>query len=630
MISRTRLITLLVAFIVASVIVGTYLLGSLDVWQEKIQDRFFLKKNPPADIIIIGIDNQSLNAIGQWPWPREVFAKALRELGSARAIGIDIHFSESSRLGLADDTLLEKELIRLSGKVILPQEIRPDGFIIVRPLQLFADKASLGFINVSPDSDGVLRKNKTYLASSTSFDNASSKIPAKEDVVRIDYRGPIKTFPIFSFIDLINKKIPERILADSTVLIGVTADSLHDTIATPFGVMSGVEAHANIIATLEQDVQFKTIPRTFGTIFVYVAAFLATLGFWLNKRFMTLLLYQLGLALIIAVISLTLFSFHILVPFLYIFSAGVITAIILVALLYITESREKQFIRKSFQYYLTPEIIEEIINDPKKLRLGGERKKVTIFFSDIRGFTTLSEKMSPEKLTHIINEYLTGMTDTIMNSRGLVDKYIGDAVMAFWGAPVANQNQVADACRSVFGMIAELERLNIHWQEQGLPRLEIGMGINTGEVIVGNMGSERRFNYTIMGDEVNFASRLEGITKTYSVQCILGESAAHEAEKAGFTIRELDEVMVKGKKEPKKIFELVTCDVDETFKKVLTYFHEGRTLYRKGQFEKAILSFKKALEYGEDGPSKLFLERSEYLLGHTPESWTGVFEFKTK
>lgn len=631
MISKTNVRALLITTGVALLISLAYVFGFFDSWQERIQDRFFIKSDIPGNILIIGIDDASLANLGQWPWPRAYFADAISKLQQAKIIGIDVHFSEPSRLGPADDAAFTGALDASTVPVILPVELRRDGNLQVAPLQQFQPYAKLGFINVIIDSDGLLRNVAMRSGSTLGFSSVMSGVEVEDSVRRIAYHGPANTFPIFSFNDLVNEKIPERVLADSTVLIGATAESLRDIVDTPFGRMSGVEVHANSISMLERGVSFTEAPTPVGIVLIFIGSFLAMGGMmFIRRRFTTLILIQLMLVVLIVALALILFSQFIIIPFFYIILSTVGTAVLLVVLMYISESREKQFIRKSFQYYLMPEIIEDLLKDPKKLALGGQKRKVTIFFSDIRGFTTISESLTPEQLTHIINEYLTAMTDIIMNNRGLVDKYIGDAIMAFWGAPVENEHQALHAAQSVFKMKAKLEELNIGWKERGIPRLDIGMGINTGEAVVGNMGSQRRFNYTLMGDQVNFASRLEGITKQYGVQCVISESTAEEVLKGGLAVRELDDVMVKGKKEPKKIFELITDPLTDSFKKVLEHFKSGKEHYKKGEWDKAIDAFKKALEIQDDGPSSIFIERCEYLKAHQPETWQGVYEFKTK
>ena len=205
---------------------------------------------------------------------------------------------------------------------------------------------------------------------------------------------------------------------------------------------------------------------------------------------------------------------------------------------------------------MAPEVINELMTDPSRLKLGGQRKELSILFSDIRDFTSISEKMDPEELTHFLGEYFSRMTAVVLEHRGVVDKYIGDAVMAFWGAPVPEKNHAKQAVATALVMAAELKKLNEENKQKGWPEIKIGIGINSGEVVVGNMGSEKRFDYTVIGDNVNLASRLEGLNKTYQTSILISESTADEVKNL-FTLRELGVTQVKGRQAAVKIFEVL-------------------------------------------------------------------------
>ena len=225
---------------------------------------------------------------------------------------------------------------------------------------------------------------------------------------------------------------------------------------------------------------------------------------------------------------------------------------------YIVEEREKRKIRGAFSFYVTPSVVNEMLKNPDKLKLGGDKKELSVLFSDIRGFTTLAEEMEPEALVNLLNEYLTEMTDIVFEFDGLLDKYIGDAVMAVWGAPLEQTDHPERACRTALKMLDRLTKMQQQWEAEGTPRLDIGIGVNTGPMVVGNMGSERRFDYTVMGDSVNLASRLEGINKEYGTQVVISEFT-YERVKDDFFCRELDAVRVKGRAKPAKIYELVAA-----------------------------------------------------------------------
>jgi adenylate cyclase len=299
---------------------------------------------------------------------------------------------------------------------------------------------------------------------------------------------------------------------------------------------------------------------------------------------------------------------------------------------YVTEEREKKKIRGAFQYYLTASVINEMLKDPTKLKLGGDKKDLSVLFSDIRGFTTISEKMTPEELVHLLNEYLTAMTNVVFHHDGLLDKYMGDAIMAVFGAPLDQPDHALRACRTALDMMGELKKLQIKWSEEGRPVLDIGIGINTGDMVVGNMGSEMRFDYTVMGDSVNLGSRLEGINKEYGTNIIISEYT-YDAVKDNLFCRELDAVKVKGKKLPVRIYELLGERTDgEKWSKYVVPFEEGLAKYKQGLWDEAIVCFMKALEARPtDAASHLYIERCQSLKENPPEGeWDGVFTMTKK
>ena len=294
---------------------------------------------------------------------------------------------------------------------------------------------------------------------------------------------------------------------------------------------------------------------------------------------------------------------------------------------YISESAEKRFIYNSFKYYLSPEIINEILQNPATLKLGGEKKKITVFFSDIRGFSGISEVFSPEMLTYVVSEYMTEMTDIIMAQRGLVSQYFGDGIMAFWGAPLQNSHQAEDACASAVAMMGALEKLNARFKQEKInAHINIGVGINTGQVIAGNIGSKKKFNYTVFGDGVNLTARLEALNKGYGTQIIISESTKKEIEhNPAFILRALDTIVVKGKQEPTNIFEILAKPLHNG---ILEGFSRGRQYYKEGNWQAAVKEFEPIA--GQDGPSRLFLERCLHFQKNPPVAWNGIYEFKHK
>jgi adenylate cyclase len=300
---------------------------------------------------------------------------------------------------------------------------------------------------------------------------------------------------------------------------------------------------------------------------------------------------------------------------------------------YLSEEREKRWIRDTFRRYLNPEVLEHLAREPERVRLGGEEREVTIFFSDIRGFTTISEALQkqagPEGVAELMNEYLTAMTKILFEHEGLLDKYIGDAVMAFWGAPVVVPDHAARACWTALHMLDALAPLNERWRGRGWPPVAIGIGISTGEVVVGNFGSETRFNYTIFGDDVNLASRLEGLNKTYHTRILLSERT-QRAVADEFVCREIDRVEVKGKHERVTIYELLgplAADADGRWRRLAADFAEMLGAYRARDWGGAEARLARlAAEWDGDGPSAEFARRIRELRAAQPgEAWDGVY-----
>jgi|CXWL01.1.fsa_nt_gi adenylate cyclase len=607
-------------------------------WQEQLTDRFFIKENPPKNIVIVAIDETSFTTFGQWPWERSVFAQTIEALQRAKAIGIDINFSEPSRVGTYDDEILARALEASTPPVILPVELSPQGSVLTRPLPIFEAPSTQGFVNVSADMDGVLRKTETSLRTLHekipeifSFAQALSPEPKSKSTFRVWYTGPQDTFLTVSLTDVLSGTVPQEVFTDSYVLVGATAPNLHDFIQTPFGSMPGVEVHANILSNILSQKYLKE-PSTFWSLFLLAGiVILSGLSVVYIRSFGLLILVLCAFVTALLIGSITLFFRGIVAPLFYELLALLVGSSAMLVLEYITESKEKQFIRKTFHHYLPEEVVTELMKHPEKLSLGGERKEITIFFSDIRGFTTVSESLSPEELTRLMNEYLTAMTDIIMKHHGIVDKYIGDAIMAFWGAPLTNVRQVEDACAASLEMLEKLQELNIEWGKRGIASITVGMGINTGEVVVGNMGSSKRFNYTVMGDEVNFTSRLEGLTKMYHTTILVSENTMQKLSSKDselYTFRELDTVVVKGKKEPRVIYELARKTPE--IQKVYSEFQTARSIYQAGDFKKAQQLFERLVADTKDGPSKTFVERSRNYAENPPGNWDGIYHSTEK
>lgn len=615
---------------ISTVVILVFYFSLLNIWQERIFDKFFITGNVPKDIVIFSIDNESISEIGQWPWSRNIFSKAIGKLQNSKVIAIDVNFSEPSRYGKADDDSLASAISGSKPKVILPVQVNTATGEKLKPLLIFQYGSIQALVNILIE-DGVVRKIENYDGELVGFGAVAAQqfrenlsIPSR---MRIDYTGPAKTYLTLSINDLLEDKIPERIYKDKIVMIGATAPDLHDFFQTPTGFLPGVEIHANAVNTLLGQNFYYDLPVWVSILLILSVGFISGLIIFRIKKFFWIITSLAAFLVGINLVAGILFSWKIITPVLYLNVDIIMVSIVLILFQYFSESKEKKFIYDSFKYYLAPDVINELISDPGKLKLGGELKRVSILFSDIRGFTSIAEAMTPEQLTHVLNEYLTEMTDIVMEHRGLVDKYIGDAVMAFWGAPIPNPNQSMDSCRTAIRMIKALNKLNEHWKSANVSHaIKIGVGINTGEVIVGNFGSKSRFNYTILGDEVNLASRLESLNKAYGTEIIISESVKLEIESdPNITTRELDLITVKGKKKPVLIFEVI---VNSLSPQVLEHFGRGREFYNQGKWDEAIKEFSFVTDL--DGPSNLYIERCLELKSNPPLLWNGIYEFKTK
>src|SRR5258708_2898124 len=275
--------------------------------------------------------------------------------------------------------------------------------------------------------------------------------------------------------------------------------------------------------------------------------------------------------------------------------------------------------------------MSEVLRHPSKLQLGGARQEMTVLFSDIAGFTTISEKLPAEGLAHLLNKYLTAMTNIVYQYDGVLDKYIGDAVMAFWGAPVIEKRHAMLACQTALEMQETICKIRAAWQAEGIPDFDVRIGVNTGEMVVGNMGSQSRFDYTVIGDNVNLGSRLEGMNKEYGTKIIISESTYLHA-KNGLIVRCLDTVAVKGKTQGIVIYELRGIShAEKEEKEFLKEFEAARQLYVAGEFKKALSAFEKLTKkYPDDYATQKYVDRCKKLMEEPPENWDGVFRAKSK
>jgi adenylate cyclase len=466
--------------------------------------------------------------------------------------------------------------------------------------------------------------------------NQRYKIPVDHEVASlIPYRGKQGSFSYISIADVLHDRVDPLKLKDKIVLVGTTAPGLLDMRSTPVSeVYPGVEVHANMIAgMLDQDLKQQPAYMLGAEVLWLLLVGIALSVLLPLLTPMRAILVSIVMFAISQALSQAMWQYaDVVMP--------IANSLVMIALLfalnmsygYFVESRTKRQITNLFGQYVPGELVDEMSRHPESVSMEGESREMTVLFSDVRGFTTISEGLDPKELSLLMNEFLTPLSRIVYKHRGTIDKYMGDCIMAFWGAPLPDAQHARNAILAGMEMQATMGALQDRFKERGWPPIKIGVGVNTGRVSVGNMGSEVRVAYTVMGDEVNLASRLEGITKQYGVGIIVGQNT--KAAVPDFVYRELDHVRVKGKDKPIAIFEPIglVSEVDKTVQDELKLFHEMRRLYRKQNWEQAELQLMNLQRMSPQTELyRIYVERIAYFRKNPPASdWDGVFVFDTK
>ena len=532
-------------------------------------------------------------------------------------------------------------------------------------MPLIAEGArAAGFVNVTPDADGTVRRvplviehgGRYYmslglsLASAALAARAGERAPASyvtgEDVLQVgdrslpvdrraramlSYLGPTGTFPHVSAADLLTGRAAPDTLRDRVVLIGYT-DAARDKVEQPFDRLTdGVDIHATLVHNiLHGELRRRAEPRTGLLLAALLGAAIALLQVRAVRQ-RAGWIPGVGAAVLAAgflVAAQILFGRGLVVPVVVpLLTAALVTAAGLSSAL-ATEGREKARLRSAFSRYVPPGVVERIVADPRRVRLGGERRELSVLFSDIAGFTRVSEGLEPEVLSAYMSEYLTPMTELVLEQGGMLDKYIGDAVMAVFGAPIELPDHAARACRTALGMMRAIGPLSDDFERRGLPRVAVRVGINTGPMAVGNMGSAARFDYTVLGDAVNLGARLEALTRVYGVEIMVGAETVRAAGD-DLVFRELDTVRVKGRAGVGRVYQLVGERGDVPFTdEDLALFARALAAYREARWDDAADALREFLErHPDDAPAKVLSERTAGLRAQPPgQDWDGVYD----
>jgi adenylate cyclase len=727
-----------------------------DIEQRSVDFRFALRGSREVDprIVIVGIDEKTLEQVGSFPLPRSKYAQLVRALkqDGARVVAFDMTFPlrESSE-ALNTLTSLKSQFVspeqkklfeeawkqadvdtqfantlQDAGNIVLghlfleeerakytdPKRIEEYlNIILARPfpqvlkvgpgefkigtaweqgggsvmqgvepnLPMFAEAAgSFGFFNINPDQDGTLRRAllmcryrdedyfpsldlmalqqfekvpdqeiKAYISADglERIQIGSHQLhPRSDGTLLINYVGPYHSYPHYAMVDVLWDRVPAAAFRDKIVLVGATALGLADIRNTPFqghqSVYMGVEVHANILDNLLHSAEPH---RTFLVRglreelvdFGLIVLFGGVIGVWLGRW--TPLTSTAVTFLVLALFGgFVYFSF---VQWGRWYSLVVPSLTLLIAYLgsisyrVFFEEREKRKIRKRFGMFLSPGVISLIEKDPEKyFRPGGETRELSVLFSDIRNFTTLSEGMKPDEVVRLLNEYFNAMTEVLYKHSGTLDKFIGDAIMAFWGSPYPQEDHAYRACCCALDMRLRLVELNREWAARGMEPIKIGIGVSSGEVNVGNIGSEKRLSWTVMGDNVNLASRLEGLNKQYRSTILVAEGTYAEIN-GKFVMREIDRIRVKGKAKPVSIYELLAPIADAAkYESLVTKYHSGLASYRAASWRDAADKFSEVLKlYPNDGPAEALLHRCmEFIEAPPTADWGGVYAATSK
>ncbi|MDL2271784.1 adenylate/guanylate cyclase domain-containing protein [Desulfovibrio sp. OttesenSCG-928-I05] len=686
--------------------------------------------------IIIDLDEASLDAYGQWPWPRYLMAELLTRLRASgvAAVGVDILLSEADRTsprtlredlarhlgldvsfaGLPEelydfDRLLAESLDRgvvlgmycnFASGAALKKSAGPDGddaaappapdfpvsppsvSSIVRgapgaqpleryihtagqatlPLPLFWEAAPVGMINMNPDEDGVVRRlpligfyNDTLyvtlalrtlmagvgvnsVTANVGRDGLNSlrvgpfTIPVSPDgSFTVPFRGGAHTFPYYSVKDILEGTIPVEQLQGRVAFLGTSAPGLLDIRISPLErVYPGVEVHATVTDAILAGTYLRVPPWTPGAqalaiIFCGIAASLA-FGFSRPRVYILVAALLLGAAF---GASVYLFREGYVISPLYVALTITLLGAVLLMLRFWQEEKQKNVLRSAFSRYVAPEVVERITRLEGNI-FAGEERELSIMFTDIRGFTSISEKLSPQQIVQLLNRYFTPMTALVRGNRGTLDKFIGDALMAFWNAPVEVPGHPALAVKTALEMQEKLGEINASLQEEFGVVIAMGVGVHTGKAYVGNMGSEELLNYTLIGDSVNLASRLEGLCPQFGVGIVVSAEAKNACDES-IAFLPLDTLRVKGKRQPVSVFAGMRPEEYAAREQELSTYLDAYALYGRGEFAAAwdafgVLSGK----YPDAKLYALYLERCGMLRENPPSEWDGVWTLKSK
>jgi len=591
------------------------------------------------------------------------FGQSISEAGNV-ALALFLSGQEAAARDTVGENILKRHAIEMAD---FPQEktvFQRSATLSVE--EILSAARSVGNVRFDPDGDGIFRRlplifsyqNALYPAlplavahqvlggaflvrGDGNLELSGRKVPLDENGrLIIKYYGPDGTYRSVSMASVIQSQLqleeglePQlnpSMFQDKIVLVGFSAPGLLDLRPTPFSsVYPGVEVHATVIDNLLQRDFFSWVHPLATALLIVLLSLVTALAVSLPKQIWQMSLWSLICLAIPFVAAISAFGEGFWLPFVAPLAGGLISFAGGSVLNYALEGRQKRFVKKVFRHYLSHQVIDQILKDPSKLSLGGQRREMSVFFSDVVGFTSVAESLSPEDLTELLNLYLSEMTQIIFAQGGTVDKYIGDAIVAFWNAPLDQPDHAKRACLAALDCQHRLAQLRDQIRQKSGRELFMRIGVNTGPMVVGNMGSRDRFDYSVLGDSVNLGARLEGACKQYGIYILAGQEAYQEAQEF-IEAREVDLIRVVGKTEPVRIFELLARrgELDEQRLQKLERFRKGLDLYRHRKWTAAVEIFR-GLQ--QDPVAQVYMKRcKEYQTSPPPDDWDGVWELTKK
>jgi adenylate cyclase len=612
-------------------------LGLLEPYEHGLLERFFETRGPrppTAPIVIISIDESSFVELGeQWPFPRAMHARLIDTVaaGQPLAIGMDVIFDQPSSRGPADDAALGEAVGRARNVVLGAAPVTDQGFHTDMPLSYTRSApnlplaaigrraAGVGAINVPPDPDNRVRRARRRIWTgterlpgldvelyrvATTAGLAAAPLPA-EDEILINFNGPPRTFPWVAYYQVVNGSVVPEFFRGKIVLIGPTGELMHDVFATPFtrgdDLMPGVEIHANVLETYIRGNRLREVPVAVSTALAVALALLAGVLVTRLPPMRALAAVAVLGATVMAVASVAFGYADVWMRAM----AGMLALTLGYGITVVDNFARAQRERRRLSQFFSPQVLREVVRHRHQRSLGSRRRLVTVLFADIRGFTALSEKLEPEEVAEMLREYLTEMTEVVFKHGGTVDKYIGDCVMALYNVPFEDPDHVRNAMRTALELQERTLQVSAHWEGRLGAAIRSGIGINTGDAVVGTMGSRQRLEYTAIGDTINLASRLESLTKEHGVAIIISEFTQQRLRDE-FLTRELGQVTVRGKTQPVKIYGVLPADIRKYPRAVLDV---AATIALCGAGETCLVT---ARDVGEGG----------IALRGVPPSWT--------